>query len=210
MRFRPAGHSHSIGPMTAVVLMRFDDGSSVPLPADRWHGTCDQSETAVLKRVLGPVIDIGCGPGRHVEWLAMNGVNALGIDPSPRAVALASARGIPVIGRSVFDHLPGEGRWTTALLLDGNVGIGGDPVKLLRRVGDLLQPSGVCVAEVDGPDATGKVRMARLEVDGVHTRWFPWANLSVSDLEDVAQQAGSQVRSLISEGGRWFAEIVRI
>lgn len=189
--------------------MRFDDGSSVSLPAARWHGACDQSETAVLSRVLGPVIDIGCGPGRHVDWLIMNGINALGIDPSPRAVALATARGVPVIRRSVFDHLPGEGRWTTALLLDGNVGIGGDPVKLLRRVGELLQPAGISVVEVDAPGTTRRISMARLEVGGVNTRWFPWANLGASDLEDVARQAGSRVRSVISEGGRWFAEIVR-
>ena len=33
----------------------------------------------------------------------------------------------------MFEPLPGEGRWGTVLLLDGNVGIGGDPVALLER-----------------------------------------------------------------------------
>ena len=36
---------------------------------------------------------------------------------------------------SVFDRLPGAGRWGTALLLDGNIGIGGRPTALLDAAG---------------------------------------------------------------------------
>ena len=41
-------------------------------------------------------------------------------------------RGGAALRRDVFAPLPGEGRWYTALLADGNVGIGGDPVALLQ------------------------------------------------------------------------------
>ena len=34
------------------------------------------------------------------------------------------------------DPMPGEGRWDTVLLADGNIGIGGAPVALLRRTAD--------------------------------------------------------------------------
>jgi len=42
------------------------------------------------------------------------------------------------VRRSVFDALPAEGRWHTALLADGNVGIGGDPIRLLSRLRGLI------------------------------------------------------------------------
>ena len=77
--------------------------------------------------MAGPVLDVGCGPGRLVLGLAQRGTVALGVDPAPAAVALARSRGAPVLQRSVFDPLPGQGRWRTVLLADGNIGIGGDP-----------------------------------------------------------------------------------
>ena len=52
----------------------------------------------------------------------------------PEAVAQTPDRGVAAIRRNVFDALPGEGRWRTALLADGNIGIGGDPAALLRRL----------------------------------------------------------------------------
>ena len=77
--------------------------------------------------MAGPVLDVGCGPGRFVIGLAQRGTVALGVDPAPAAVALCRSRGAPVLQKSVFDPLPGQGRWRTVLLADGNIGIGGDP-----------------------------------------------------------------------------------
>jgi hypothetical protein len=44
------------------------------------------------------------------------------------------------------------------LLLDGNIGIGGDPHRLLRRVRELLTPTGRLLVEldVDGVTAVGR------------------------------------------------------
>jgi hypothetical protein len=56
-----------------------------------------------------------------------------------------------VLRRNLADQLPGEGRWGTALLLDGNVGIGGDVPGLLCRCRDLVGPGGLIICEVD-PD----------------------------------------------------------
>src|SRR5205823_333854 len=83
-------------------------------------------------RAVGPVLDVGCGPGRHVLALARRGVLAVGVDVTPAAVRYARARGAPVFRGSVFAAVPGVGHWRTALLLDGNIGIGGRPVVLLE------------------------------------------------------------------------------
>ena len=57
--------------------------------------------------------------------------------------------------RDVFGPLPGEGRWDTALLADGNIGIGGDPVALLARVRELLAPEGRVVVDLAAPGRRG-------------------------------------------------------
>ncbi|MDP9442781.1 MAG: hypothetical protein M3P34_11540, partial [Actinomycetota bacterium] len=67
---------------------------------------------------------------------------------------------------SVFGALPGEGRWATALLIDGNIGIGGDPVALLRRVAELLRPAGVVLVELDAPGAPTEVVTVRMSTAG--------------------------------------------
>ncbi len=135
--------------MAGVSLaLRAHDGSLLDVGTDRWHGPPTAEDETVLAGLTGPVLDVGCGPGRAVLALVHRGVMALGTDSSPRAVAVARRAGVSVLQLSVFDRVPGVGRWRTALLLDGNLGIGGAPVRLLQRLGDLLAPGGEVVAEV--------------------------------------------------------------
>ena len=91
---------------------------------------------------------------------------------------------------SVFDPLPGEGRWATVLLFDGNIGIGGDPTYLLRRAGRLLRPNGVVVVEVDATGGPARSTYARLEQDGEATAWFPWAFVTTDSIDGIAEAAG--------------------
>ena len=109
-----------------------------PLPTHAWLARADAADLALLAHCQGPTLDIGCGPGRMTEALALAGHAVLGIDVVPEAVRQTRARGVPALRRSVFDPLPGEGRWETALLADGNIGIGGDPVALLERARELV------------------------------------------------------------------------
>ena len=62
--------------------------------------------------------------------------------------------------------MPGAGRYAGALLLDGNIGIGGDPVALLRRVARLLAPGGAVVVEVEPRLRGVRVERVRLERAG--------------------------------------------
>ena len=135
------------------VVLRSRTGAVRPLAVDDWCAPASPDERGLLATLPGPVLDLGCGPGRLVLALCELGIAALGVDASPRAVDLARALGAATLERSVFDALPGEGRWPTVLLFDGNVGIGGDPATLLRRVGDLLAPHGRAFVEVEPPGA---------------------------------------------------------
>ena len=85
----------------------------------------------------------------------------LGVDVVREAVDQTVARGVVALRRDVFDRLPGEGRWETALLADGNVGIGGDPVALLLRAGELVAADGRVVVELAPPGVRPRTEWAR-------------------------------------------------
>lgn len=186
------------------------EGAGGPwLPAERWLGPLTRADEGVLDRVISPVLDVGCGPGRHVLALAEQGIVTLGIDVTPGAISLARRRGAPVLERSVFDRVPASGRWASALLLDGNIGIGGDPRVLLARVGTLLRPGGRVLVELDPCDRGTVVDVVRLRVDGVAGPWFAWARVGTADIGAVANDGGFTVTEYWAEGDRLFAALKR-
>jgi SAM-dependent methyltransferase len=191
------------------LVARFADGSTRPLGVTRWIASADAVDERALRDVCGPVLDIGCGPGRHLHALARRGVFGLGVDLSAAAVGLARDAGARAIVASVFDELPGAGTWQSALLLDGNVGIGGDPVRLLNRVRTLLAPHGRLLVELAGPPALTRATRVRLETSRHTSDWFDWAEVSALDVSAVAGQAGLQVGRCWNEADRWFAVLLR-
>lgn len=197
--------------MTGVhrLCLRAADGDVLAADGTRWLEDPSPEEEAVLDLAQGPVLDVGCGPGRHVVALAARGVMALGLDITPSAVHLARTRGALVLERSIFDHLPGKGRWGSALLLDGNIGIGGDATALLARLATLLRPGGRVLAEVEGLAAPGQRLTVRLEHRGTPGPWFGWARVGVDRLPALAAAAGLIVADVWSAGGRWFARLDR-
>jgi len=189
------------------VIVRFADGSATPLALSRYLSAADEVDESVLDHARGPVLDVGCGPGRHLHALARRGVFALGVDLSGVAVELARGRGARAIVASIFDEIPGTGSWRTALLLDGNIGIGGAPLRLLRRIGALLSDDGELLVELDPPGTASGSLHARLELAGAHSDWFEWARLTSSELDAVAAGAGFAVLARWRGGDRWFARL---
>jgi SAM-dependent methyltransferase len=158
----------------------------------------------------GPTIDLGCGPGRLVARLLRCGVPALGVDQSLTAVALARRSGALVLHRDIFEPLPATGRWHTVLLADGNIGLGGDPARMLARAAELLGRGGRCVAEFD-PGATGvRRRWARLESAGGVGPWFRWATVGVDSIASLAKQAGLVPVGIHRAGRRVVASLAAI
>jgi SAM-dependent methyltransferase len=164
-------------------------------------------EELMLGRVPGPVLDVGCGPGRHVAALAARGIPSLGIDIAPQALDFARRRGGSVLNRSVFDRVPGAGRWGGALLLDGNVGIGGDPAQLFRRVASLLRPDGQLLVELAPPGAGAPCRTVCLDIDGQRGPWFRWRRVTADELADLAADAFVEVLERWTVQSRWFAAL---
>ncbi len=199
-------------PMTILAespVLRSRCGTVVPLDVDRWRDRVDRIEAAVLEPLVGPILDVGCGPGRVVAWLVESGRMALGIDTAPSVVADGRARGVPVIERSVFDPLPGEGRWGASVLLDGNIGIGGDPDALMVRMAELVAPGGQVLVEFDPPGTPGGRLEVRLEAGGRSSGWFGWARVDVTDSADLLARTGWTDARTICGGERWFVTAIR-
>jgi SAM-dependent methyltransferase len=192
-----------------TMVLRSFEGDLMAFVPSRWHAEPDPFETRLLVNLAGPVLDVGCGPGRVVAALGRRGVPALGVDPAPSAVDLARRRGANVLQRSVFDPLPGEGRWVTVVLLDGNVGIGGDAVRLLRRCRELVAPAGTVVVELEPPGSWSLTRRVRIEDDADRGPWFSWTVVGTDAIAAVAGAAGLRPRRLEQVGKRWFAHLER-
>jgi len=203
-----AEHVLGGGPATRA-RVRSWDGTLAPLPLDRWVAPADAADAALLELAQPAVLDLGCGPGRHLAALRAAGKRGLGVDLSPVAVRLARRRGAAAIPGDVFGAVPFAGRWRTALLLDGNVGIGGAPETLLRRVRELLAPGGVALVEVEPPGAPTLRTRVRIEAGGEVSEWFRWARVGVDGIEPLADRAGLALDDVLEEGGRWVAQLLR-
>jgi len=180
----------------------------VALDHDRWQQPADEVDRLVLSRCRGPALDIGCGPGRIVRALAERGVAALGVDTSPVAVALTAERGAAVLHRAVQRPLPGEGRWGTVLLMDGNIGIGGDPEVLLRRCRQLVRDDGTVIVEVDPDDSVDETTaLAVFDDTGGWTEAVPWSRTGAAACRDRASRAGLTVAEDWMVDGRRFLSL---
>jgi hypothetical protein len=132
----------------------------------------------------------------------------LGVDHSPVAQEQCRARGVVMVRRDVFARVPGEGRWSHVLLADGNIGIGGDPLRLLERAAGLLAAGGTVLVETD-PEAArhwrGSVRVRTTRGTGPA---IPWARVGADALRRLAAPLGLAV---VAErpGPRAFAALRR-
>lgn len=187
-------------------VLGLPEGTS-DLPVERWQAGCTAADHAMVDRCVGPTLDIGCGPGRLTEELGARGVPALGIDVAARAVQQTRERGAWALRRDVFAPLPAEGRWHTALLADGNIGIGGDPGRMLSRVAELIAPGGQLVVETGAPGLREWRFDVKLESNGSRSHPFPWAVIGLEALVELASARSMRVCDTVNTDGRWFVSL---
>ena len=161
-------------------------GATLEVDLDRWTRPADHVDEMVVVRCEAPVLDIGCGPGRMVAALQRSGRAALGIDISAVAVAVGRRAGGQVLRRDLAVPLAGEGRWGTTLLLDGNIGIGGDVPALLRRCRQIVGGGGLIICELDPNHERDEAYEVVLSRPGSRSAPVPWAAIGEGPLLRVA------------------------
>lgn len=182
-----------------------EDSSAEPEPLDvqRWSAVADLADRSTLDGLRGPLLDVGCGPGRMVRAALDAGLQAWGVDADPAAVSACRAAGLPVLRRSVFDPLPLEGSWSSLLLLDGNVGIGGDVAAMFARCGRLLHRGGVLVVEAHPDPARDVASLWRVRGAAGDSDPFPWSQVGMPALLRAAHDF--HLDHTWQLDGRWFA-----
>lgn len=177
------------------------------MDASAWAGRERPGDRSLLRECNGSTLDVGCGPGRLLAALAARGTPALGIDISAEAVAQARRQGAQALLLDVFDPVPGT--WQNILLADGNIGIGGAPARLLRRVAQLSTPDGRIIVELGAPRSGSWRRLVRLRHNGSDSPAFWWAAVAVESITSVAARANLRVTRKWSSAGRWFAILTK-
>jgi len=196
----------------ATAGIRRADARPARIDVERFLAPADHGDIEAIAHIHGPVLDIGCGPGRIVKAAIGSGHLTLGIDVSSVAIGIARDQGLPVLRRSVFEPIPAEGRWATALLFDGNIGIGGDPVALLERCAQLVLDEGRGRILVEThPDPEHHTTISGIIVDEFERESlpFPWAEVGVVALRSCAAAAGLILVREWFCGSRAFAEYAR-
>ena len=208
-------YAHALRFEDEVLYLR-DAGSSHTAPSfsmdvSRWSDAADVTDLSLLVGARGSVLDIGCGPGRMVKAAAGRGLAALGIDVAQAAVDIATAAGLNVLHRSVFEPLPREGEWGLALLIDGNIGIGGDPLALLARTRELLDPAGAVIVEVHPDvDRDRAYEGTVIDIRGHQSANFPWAEVGQDTLESKARHVGLAPVHAWEAGARSFCRLAAV
>lgn len=189
------------------------DGTAFVLPISEWATPADGADTQLfLDRCTGPTLDVGCGPGRLVGALLDRDYPVMGIDVSAEAVRQTRQQGSPAVhGDVLSDSYDGDARlWQHIILADGNIGIGGNPVRLLRRLAQQLQSDGTVLVELDRSDTGLVTDQIQLRTKHQLSDPFVWARVGIDAIEAIATEAGLRLRDVLEVQGRTVAALVRL
>lgn len=187
-------------------------------------------ERQACHQAAGRVLDVGCGAGRHAVVLAEEGLDVVGLDVSPGAVAVSRDRGVRAHLGDVTRLDTDLGRFDTFLLLDNNLGLLGSaeraPVVLanLARVAApgarVYGSSTTTSAEVPLPEEevayqernrrAGRLpgqTPVRVRAGRTATEWFDYLLLTPEELEELATGTGWSLTDVSLHGANYLAEL---
>jgi glycosyltransferase A (GT-A) superfamily protein (DUF2064 family)/SAM-dependent methyltransferase len=191
--------------------LEVEHSADPPLHIDleRWAGAADDVDRLILSRCEPPVLDLGSGPGRMVRALTESGRSALGVDMSGQAVSVSMRQGALALRARIEDPLPAEGRWGTVLLMDGNVGIGGNVADLLARCRQLVAPGGLIICEVDSVGSRHDREILLLRSRSTASTPLAWSRIGAAALVELAAGLDLWTAEEWSAGDRVFVALRR-
>jgi cyclopropane fatty-acyl-phospholipid synthase-like methyltransferase len=193
----------------------FENLYAGPAPWD--IGKPQRQITAIADRVVGPVLDAGCGTGEHALFFAARGLRVTGIDFVPEAIRRArrkaAERGLAVDFR-VEDAtvLGGRGECFGTVIDCGlfHVFSDDDRRRYVQGLARVIEPGGrvflMCFSDAE-PGTEGPRRVSRQELNDAFADGWEVESVELSRFEIHPEFT----EVTFSEGGpkAWFAVIRR-
>lgn len=218
-----------------VLLLEVDDGRIMPAmhPSEFFKGPDEWLpwERDLLREVEGPVLDLGCGAGRHALYLQGRGLDVTGIDSSPGAVEVCRRRGLDDVRLADLREPPDHKRWRTVLLMCGNFGLAGgwdETRHLLRDLHGACEDDACVIADAVDPtlnqDPVSVAYRASKRASGRHegevglrlrfgervTPFWNLLNFPPSDLEPLVAGTGWTIDVHVVDGMDHAARLRRV
>jgi SAM-dependent methyltransferase len=192
----------------------------------------DPNERRAMRFVRGRVLDVGCGGGRVCLHLQARGLEVIGIDSSPGAIAVCTRRGVLQARVLATDALDGSlGHFDTLVLLGQGLGMLGSRQRarrLLDRFARVTTPRGRIVAETFDPHGlddpaqqryleanqrrgrlAGQLRV-RVRYRELTTPWFDWLQVSPDELADLLAGTSWKLGPTIGDGPSYVSIIDKV
>ena len=183
-----------------------------------------------IRYAHGRVLDVGCGAGRHALYLQRKGLDVLGIDTSPLAVAVCRHRGLKNVRlMSVNQISPALGTFSTVLMLGSNFALFSNPERAKRLLRKLHGTTGqdariiaesIDIYQTDNPfhrqyhrrnrqrgRMAGQVRM-RVRYQKYATPWFDYLFVSRKEMEKILRGTGWAVKRFIPPRGPFYVAVI--
>lgn len=177
------------GRILGSLAYRFENGAE---PTDEWWAS-------VIPQSTTRALEIGSGDGDRMRTFTRHVEHVCGVEPDPRAVETARARGLEVY-EGTAEHLPAEvtahkyGLIAFVHVLEHTL----DPVASLRNAGELLDDGGLLSCEVPNSEAIGA------EMMGQAWRWLDAPRhlnfFTMESLSACAREAGLKVEAELYRG----------
>ncbi|MEJ3653396.1 methyltransferase domain-containing protein [Actinomycetes bacterium KLBMP 9759] len=216
-------HDAGGAPGTAFEIVERDDGwisvADIAVyfaPITEWTDV----ERLLCARAGGRVLDVGCGAGRHASALMDRGLDVVGIDSSPGAVAVSRQRGVRAVLGEACRPPAALGPFDTFLMLGWNLALLGS-ASHAARVLDALAAVAAPGARIlgIGADPFGSAdpdHLARLDAnrdrgrlpgqfrirvrhERLATPFFDWLCCSPPQLRDLTRGTPWRVTEILAD-----------
>ena len=227
---------HEAGARTGAVfqIIERDDGYVAATDAAMYFAPMEdwpELERRASAEVTGRVLDVGCGAGRHASVLAASGVDVIGLDSSPGAVAVARARGVDARLGSVEAIPASIGAIDTIVLFGNGVGLLGGreqaPV-LLAELARVAAPGARLFGSGSDPSPTtnpvhlayqdrnrqrgrlpGQLRL-RVRHERLASHWFDYLLATEAELADLLRESPWRLTEIRRDGHGGYLAVMHL
>lgn len=196
------------------------------LPFEEWP----EIEKSAIEFARGKILDIGLGAGRVCLHLQKMGHQCVGIDNSPNAVKVASARGVSRVLNMAFEEVGNLNEvFDTVTMFGNNFGLFGNREKAREMLGILhkiTSEKAVILAESVDPlqtdlsdhieyqkkNRSGGKLPGQLKIRVLYrkfkTPWFEYLIVTQNEMKDIMKGTGWSISQFITGKGPLYIAVI--